>query len=690
MFNYNKLFNKGFPVEYVCIPLYALITQGLLGITALSFEDHFLYTLVLHLFVLVFVPLRFRHQLHLIRTRYIYAYSFGFLIFHFVCATLASLFLSPICSLSQGLMWYVLLEIPSLFLLTSICCFALVNGEKKWAPYRWLIGFVLFFLFFNVFDLLQTPTLYLFHPTLGYYPGPIYDPWIPLPPSLFWSRLWSVGMGVVFWTLTKQYHIHWTALLLILPLFFRVPLGFRSTHASIQEKLGHAYETEHTIVYSEDPHLQPVTLDSLDYWVESIQAKLDLPADTKPIRIYHYPDDHTKKRLTGSQYTMIGNARQRALHVLSLSSFDPILIHELTHVVARPMKKNLLHMPSNMSKTEGLAMFVQENIRGKHVHQWVRALLSLQENQTLPEFKNTRSFYKLPSLHAYALAGSWTTHLIDTFGMDAYKNHYRGSAFEEAFGFSKSYVHQQWLGYLQSIQLDDEVFQRMKPYLLQKSIFQQRCPHELARAFDKHASCVDFTCRFRWAKRACHLHPRHPRAQRLYFQSMVAHNMKQDAYQFQQAYPEFQDDYNAYFSSPQSDPFFELFKEHPELRKAYHSGEAIPMARLLQIQSTTPKRDHFLWNVLSKRYYAQEFENVMILMETIEPSRLPKDIQKLYWKQKADVMEQMGDLNKALECVRAYLKLESSEFMLGQQTRLIHLQGVAEKKSPAQTKSPQW
>ncbi|MCB0272787.1 MAG: hypothetical protein KDD46_07220, partial [Bdellovibrionales bacterium] len=569
MSNFNKhTLQTWLRWEYLLIPLYCLFAQLHLGLAPFSFEDHFIFTQVLHLIIIIFIPLQFR-KISAANTSHVYMYGFGFLIFHLIFQTLFSFFFIPVCQWSYGLGWYILQEIPSIFILTSLCIFCFSKQNKKWLSIAWIVGFIIFFFLFNLYDLLETPTLFILHPTIGYFPGPIFDTWIPIYTPLVLFRIWTLTMGYALFKTAKKPKSYALIWLMFTPLLFRGTLGFFSSHEKIQKTLSNHYKTEYATIYSYKNNILPHELAMIDLTIKSIANDLGAKLPSKPIDIYVYQDDLLKKKLTGSQFTMIGNPRQKALHLLDLSIWDELITHELTHVIASSLSTNPLRMNLNMSVTEGAAMFSQRWIDHQSIDVWAKAILQYRENTKLTDFFSTHRFYQLPSLHAYALSGSFVSFLIHQYGVEKFHDLYLGHNLESVYQVSSAHLEKMWKSYIDTIELTDIQYQSMLLRLNQKPTFQQKCIHEIAQARYNFRKCETDTCKIRFAFVAYSCNTDNTLNVWKYFTLLLQQQKFQKAQKFASTSTTFKETYDLFHDKIYHGNFEKIYHTHPLLLQKF-------------------------------------------------------------------------------------------------------------------------
>lgn len=195
---------------------------------------------------------------------------------------------------------------------------------------------------------------------------------------------------------------------------------------------------------------------------------------------------------------MIGNPMQRSLHLVTLSTWDSLVVHELTHALSGEMKDSFLSIPLKPLLLEGLATHTQKTIGIFSIHQWAKGIVQFRETTNLSMIDGIGAFYALPSLHAYALAGSWTGYLVQTFGIDAYKKYYGGESFRKSFQKDLEIVELEWLTFINQTPLTDIQYNQMLSALQRKSVFDAKCPHEYAHAMYKLHLCTKSSCKKKW------------------------------------------------------------------------------------------------------------------------------------------------------------------------------------------------
>lgn len=462
-----------------------------------SFEYSFLLSGFLFLIVSISSLIRLHHIIMDAKQKKYWLLSYFFLLVFPLLIVLTYAAKHGLCSFTSGLQWFVLLPAITTFYAIACSMWAISYGKNGFKT--WLIAWfpTLIFSAITLLDLYHDPSVFFYHPVLGYFPGPIYDEWIPKFSQLYTYRIWVVIFS--FWLIIRDSteEKRWkVGVLILFPLFCRQELGWHYSHTWIQRQLDNHIETKNAMIYFSEPQSKPAVEFSkqVDRKISKIEQFLHLPINENKVRIYVYPDSVSKKKWTGTQYTLVGNPMQRSLHVLSLNINDPILTHELTHVLASPMGIPVLHISPKIGLLEGLATAIQKSSLGISIDEWSRVM---QIRQQLPNIAHTLgavSFWKENPTRVYLASGSFVSWLIREYGIDKFKKVYRGENFDSTYATSLSSLIQSWEKYIQSITVTEDKMKRAESYLQEKPFYQKHCVHEVAEQLMEYSLCKDEGC----------------------------------------------------------------------------------------------------------------------------------------------------------------------------------------------------
>lgn len=483
--------------EIILTILFSLVLCQSSWLGQFSFEYSFLLSGFLFLIVSISSLIRLRNLTMDAKRKKYWLFSYFFLLVFPLLIVLTYAIKHGLCSFVSGLQWFVLLPGITTFYAIACSIWAISYGKNGFKT--WLIAWfpTLIFSAITLLDLYYDPSIFFYHPVFGYFPGPIYDEWIPKFSSLYTYRIWVVIFS--FWLIIRDSteEKKWkVGVLILFPLFCRQELGWHYSHTWIQRQLANHIETKNAVIYfSEVQSIEAVAFaKQIDRKISKIEQFLRVPIADDKIKIYVYPDSISKKKWTGTQYTLVGNPMQRSLHVLSLNINDPILSHELTHVLASPLGISIFHISPKIGLLEGLATAVQKNSLGISVDEWSKIM---QTKKQLPDIARTLdgySFWKENPTRVYLACGSFVNWLIHEYGMDKFKKVYRGEDFDSAYAIPLGSLIASWEKYIQPIPVTDDKVKRAESYLLEKPFYQKHCVHEVAEQLMEYSLCTSEGC----------------------------------------------------------------------------------------------------------------------------------------------------------------------------------------------------
>ncbi len=478
----------------------------------LSFEFSFFLSIAIFFLVLPAAMVRFHRDFSL-REKYIETRNYFVLLGIPLATVLFYAFKYGICDLSFGLSWFLLL--PAVTMIYSVACAFFATSFKipRWR--QWLLAFAPTFVFsmLTVRDLYIDPQISFYHP-ISYFPGPLYDEWIPLFSSLITYRIWIILFSA--WLICKSSidEKKWRILgLILLPLLFRGGLGWHYSHKKVQRQLGSHMSTKYMELHFSGLNVISMSnfSKSLDFYVEEISEKLHLPPLTERIHVYIYRSPFQKKMLTGTDDTFVGNPMQNSLHLLPTDISDTILVHEFAHVVAAPLGIPILKISPKVGLLEGLATAMQTSQMNLSPHEWAKAMMDENRLPDLSESLGMLSFWKDNPTRVYLASGSLVQWLIETQGIEKFKKVYRGATFESTYQVPMSELLNQWKNFLSKIQVDQSTKDMVVYFLSKKPFYKKKCVHEVAMWEMKFTRCnkkeLDCTP---YINQACKIDPDNP------------------------------------------------------------------------------------------------------------------------------------------------------------------------------------
>lgn len=377
---------------------------------------------------------------------------------------LVSGFLAGPCDLGQGLRFYLVGPVASAMtaLPVGLWCGRIGGGARR-ASAIWVAFFVLSFVPAAV-DLYRQPAIFFQAPFLGRYPGAIYDIALEVTAADLAFRLaclsGAAGLllagGAVFGG-GRGRRLMATAAVSLLGISLGLGVqgsswGFRVTRDDLERVLSRE-ETEGRCRLRHDGSLDPaqargILRDCL-YHLRKAESFFDLPPGP-PITIYRYRDDDQKARWLGARRVEIAKPWQDAVHLGGTVPLDPVIGHEIAHVVAGRLAPGPFRVPlrwglvPDMARVEGLAEAVAFEDDGPSSHEWARAMLLAGVPADLEGLFGTWSFLAAAPSRAYTLAGSFLRFVADRHGTGAIRAIARGASFDEATGSSLGDLQARW------------------------------------------------------------------------------------------------------------------------------------------------------------------------------------------------------------------------------------------------------
>ncbi len=411
------------------------------------------------------------------------------------------------CNFAEGFLFFFLLPIISCLYATAAGVFFGFWIKRRWLGYLAYLGFLAVSCVPVVINLIFHPPVFAYHATFGYFPGPIYDFVIPITNTLLIARaetlLWAVlflGLTVnmceisrdtelmpqlrwqkLFNPLTKHVGLYLLIVCLIGFQLYAGALGIRPSRNDVAKALGGFRETAHFEIYyarelqteidriAEDCEFQYAQL--VDYLMPE-GGKL-----SRKVQAYIYASTDQKKKLTGAGDTSVEDPFGHGFHIHAQGFPHPILKHELAHVFTVPWSP--LKVSLKIGLHEGIAVAADWDEGKLTVHQWAKAMRQMEVAPPLSAIMGI-GFWGHAGSRSYLLAGSFVRFLVDTYGIEKFRNVFRFGNFLRHYAKELPLLEQEWISFLDSVPLRDEDLDYANYRLKQRSVFEQVCAHEMA------------------------------------------------------------------------------------------------------------------------------------------------------------------------------------------------------------------
>jgi tetratricopeptide (TPR) repeat protein len=411
----------------------------------------------------------------------------------YLIGLLSSLFKRD-CFIKEGSVFFLLIPVVSVFFSASLGLLAGFVLKKKGfiAGVLILIGIIAY----TLYRLYSGVSLFVYDPLFGFFPGPLYDEAIPVTLTLVAYRGITILWGLLFlilltlvngfsyrrvgvWEFVKLLVVGIT---LIVACSHEQELGISYSREYITGKiLPASVETEHFIIYYDPASLEAKNIALIagdhEWRYAEVSKYLDTDSGGK-IRSYIYPDEETRKRIVGAGETTIANPIHREIHLVYDAFPQPILKHELTHVVAGSFGTRLLRMTPKVGLLEGLAVATDWSDDPYNPHQWSKALIREGITPRIEDIVGF-GFWYAPAGLSYTLMGSFSRYLIDMYGIEKFKTLYRTGNFS-VYGKSLPELAAGWKKFLEGVNTPEEAYSMAKARFAAPSIFTATCPRKVA------------------------------------------------------------------------------------------------------------------------------------------------------------------------------------------------------------------
>ena len=407
---------------------------------------------------------------------------------------LVSSILNKDCSLESGIYFYLLIPLISVVYSTAIGSFAGMIFRRR----GFLIGALILILtiLFSLYELYYQSHIFFFNPIIGYFPGSVYDKFIPVSSTLIIYRFIILAWALFIFTLINiiqnykkgspglgSFILLFILLMLLIFSYQKEEnLGIRYSRDYIQNNvLTNTYETEHFLIHydPESKAAKNIELIAKDHeWrYHEVSEYLDVDISDK-INSYIYPDTKVRKKYFGSLHATVANPIHGEIHQVFNSYPIGELKHELVHIISSEFGSRTLKISPKKGLIEGIAVAVDWPVNVMDKHQLSKTLINKGNlNNNLDDFLGYGFWYYPPSI-SYTLMGSYSRYLIDNFGVEKFKEYYRTGNTDE-YNKSEDELIALWVKYLnEEIELPDDAGKFSEYKFSDKSIFEDSCPRK--------------------------------------------------------------------------------------------------------------------------------------------------------------------------------------------------------------------
>ena len=421
---------------------------------------------------------------------------------------LISSLISGDCSMETGIYFYILIPFISIVFSMAVGSMAGLIFRKR----GFIAGSLVLVLtiIISLYELYYQPHIFFFNPIIGYFPGSVYDKFIPITSTLIIYRLIILGWALLIFTLFGIYQNYKKGLLdistfilltiLLMLLIFsnykEEEIGIKYSREYIQNKvLKETYETENFLIHYDPESIAAENIELIandhEWRYHEVSEYLDVDIEDK-INSYIYPDSKVRKKYFGSQHATVANPIHGEIHHVYKSFPIRELKHELVHILSADFGTRTLKISPKKGLIEGIAVAVDWPVNVMDKHQLSKTLLNNESvNKNLGDFLGYGFWYHPQSI-SYTLMGSYARYLIDNFGVENFKEYYRTGS-TDIYNKSEEELLNSWVSFLnEEIELPENAENFSEYKFSEKSIFEDRCPRKtdyyFSQGFDDYLS----------------------------------------------------------------------------------------------------------------------------------------------------------------------------------------------------------
>jgi len=408
--------------------------------------------------------------------------------------------------LSGAVFWAVIPMVSVLAGHALVFCGAAVAGSGK-AGWRLGVLVVGADLAWFAARLVIEPPITGMNLLFGYFAGSIYDEALSVPEPLLWFRalVVAVSLASVFAVeVTARRHTRravgpaaWGlvafGLVGAVLAWQAEDHGYWLEREDIAERLGAQVESEHFVIHYDPGALEAREVQSMvddhEYRYAELQTFFNEdPAQTagRKLGVFVYPDRTTQHRLFGSRNTFVARPWTYEMHIRWNSPGDTAVAHELAHLFTAPFGGGPLSLATDgglfvhLGLVEGIALAADWPPGELTPHEAAAAMRSLDIAPSLASLFEPSGFWSQPSGKAYTLMGSFVRWLVDTEGIEKFKELYAYGDWEGVYGRQPQDLVTDWEAFIDQLDIDESRLEMARFKYSRRTIFKKTCARTIA------------------------------------------------------------------------------------------------------------------------------------------------------------------------------------------------------------------
>jgi len=395
------------------------------------------------------------------------------------------------CSFTSGFKYFVTFCLTAPLIGAGISSVVLFTGIK----FKKTIFTILFLLLlFNwIVDFYLYPQFFLFNAIFTYYPGVIYDEFIPVTDKIVFYRIAIsiVALAVIIAELkfrTKSITerlVFGILIIMILPIisyYASQETGLVTLREKFTEKFKDGVITPHFLILSEEK-LSPAELEWVANLHEAYYGELVEFYKTKPpehLQSVIFKDSKSKKLYLGVENADVAKPWLRQAYT-TRGNLEKSLKHELAHLFTAEFGWSVFKVAQNFNPglIEGAATAADGVVAGYSIDDFAVAAYNSKYKVAVEDVFPGFGFFDVNPTLAYVMSGSFSKFLIDKSGIEKFKEYYLTGDF---FGIYKKELRDYTVDYEKKLSVSKS---EVSPVLLdfyfdRKPLIRKTCPRYFA------------------------------------------------------------------------------------------------------------------------------------------------------------------------------------------------------------------
>jgi hypothetical protein len=395
----------------------------------------------------------------------------------------------------DGLLFYILITLPAILIGSTLGLFAYyLSARFSRTVLLILLGIIALI---PVFEIYYNPQIYFYNPLIGFFPGTIYDERLDITLRLGVYRLINVAFFIsLFYSLSqllkRKYRINkylyllFVVFITILFLFSSSYLGYSTNKSRIEASLKGKCYTEHfEIIYDssiDTVFLKNVIINHEYYYFELKKFFMDEPP--RKITSFIFKNDKQKGELFGSENADVAKPWLYQIYTTA-GNYDNSLRHEIAHIFTASFGAGPFKIAHNFNPAliEGIAEAAAPLYNNWFIDQIASIAYNNNYKYPVDKLYNGFNFFGQSSALSYVYAGSFTNYLINRYGIEKFKEWYKGKPFSDLYDLDLPHMAAKYYEYLQQLGFANK-HNTAQYYFGRQTIFSKFCPRYIAHLLE--------------------------------------------------------------------------------------------------------------------------------------------------------------------------------------------------------------